>query len=73
MKITEEEQLKEIFLKSDKQMIWNPDEGTARIITSITKRSDENGLCANFSNGEYVSLDGCEVGDFAIVHRLISQ
>jgi len=54
-------------------MIWNPDEGTARVIISITKRSDENGLCANFSNGGYVSLDGCEVGDFAIVHRLISQ
>lgn len=68
----EEQGLKEL-VKSGKTIIWNPDEDTAKVVVSITKRHDEPGLCANFSNGEYVSLDGCEVADFAIIQRLKSD
>lgn len=76
MTIEQEKELKELFEKYKYKwgLIWNPNEDTAKVVISITKRpkDDESGLCANFSNGEYVSLDGCEVEEFAIIHRLIS-
>jgi hypothetical protein len=70
MKITHEEELKELFEKYKGKLLWNPDEETAIVVISITKRNDEPGLNANFANGTYVNLGNCEVSDFGIIHRL---
>lgn len=45
---------------------------SAKVITSISKREDEVGLCANFADGSYASLFDCEVGDFVVFNRLKS-
>jgi hypothetical protein len=58
------------------EVIWNPDNETGRKVYSVTTRTfkdpdeDEPGLCANFSNGEYVALYGCELRDFVVARRL---
>lgn len=72
MKESHEEELKELFEKFKGKLLWNPNEDTAKVVVSITKRNGEPRLNANFSDGTYVNLINCEVEDFAIFHRLRS-
>lgn len=72
MSTPEIESLRQLF-KDGKLLMWNPDEDNCKVITSITKREDEVDLCANFSDGRYVSLFDCEASDFIIAFRLIEN
>lgn len=64
-----QEELKMMF-QTGYNLMWNPDEDTAKTVASMTKREDEAGLCANFADGSYVSLFECEVEDFVTFYRL---
>lgn len=68
----EQETLK-IILKSN-SIWWAPDESTCYWVVSITLRpkEDECGLCANFHNGKYAALEGCEINQFIVGSRLKS-
>ena len=68
-----EQKYLETLISRGKKLMWSPDESTCRLITSITTRKDEFGLCAYFENGEYLALIGCEMSDFIVGERLIMR
>lgn len=68
--MSELEQQKLARLFNSKMVIWwAPDEDTCRQIVSVAMRKVEMGLCANFSGGQYVALDGCDPSDFILGNR----
>ena len=54
------------------RVMWNPEPSIAREVVRVAENraEDEPGLCAFFSNGEYVDLCGCEPSDFITYNRL---
>lgn len=67
----EEILLKDISLSPETLLFWCPDDSTCKQVMSITKRvEEEKMLCANFENGQYAVLYGCESRDFVVGTRL---
>ncbi len=68
--MNERQQMTLVSIIKNNAVAWSPDESTCRFITSITHRTDEDELCANFSDGKYVALGNCNPEDFLIVEQL---
>ena len=72
----QEEQLLAMEVEAGSEVLWQPDNETARKVVSVTERKfkdpeeDEPGLCANFDGGEYVALYNVELSDFIVSRRL---
>ena len=75
----EQELLLKKIVEEGANVLWQPDDETARKVVSVTTRKfkdpeeDEPGLCANFLNGEYVALYNVELEEFIIAESIGSS